>query len=101
MIDMIDASARRVVVWLAGFSQGHRAGVSSSRARTGGKCAPRHSRLDDLTPVIFVTTGGVQADYSAGKATSTPFFFSKTTRNFAGLVALALRPTVCTSLGPS
>ena len=41
------------------------------------------------------------ADYSAGNTASTPFFFTKTTTNFAGFVALALRPTVCTSLGPS
>jgi hypothetical protein len=59
------------------------------------------SRLDDLSPVIFVTTGGVQTSYSAGNTASTPFFFSKTTTNFAGFVVLALRPTVCTSLGPS
>ena len=47
------------------------------------------------------TTGGVQANYSAGNTASTPFFFSKTTTNFAGFVVLALRPTVCTSVGPS
>jgi hypothetical protein len=82
-------------------SQGHRSDVSGSRARTAGKCAPRYSRLDDLTPVVFVTTGGVQAPYSAGKTASTPFFFSKITTNFAGFVMLALRPTVCTSPGPS
>ena len=35
--------------------------------------------------------------YSAGNTASTPFFFSMTTRNLAGSVALALRPTVCTS----
>ena len=32
--------------------------------------------------------------YSAGSTASTPFFFTMTTRNFAGFVALALRPTV-------
>jgi hypothetical protein len=58
-------------------------------------------RLDDLTPVIFVTTGGVQVSYSAGNTASTPFFFNKTTMNFAGFVVLTLRPTVCTSPGPS
>jgi hypothetical protein len=41
------------------------------------------------------------AIHSAGRTASTPFFFTMTTRNFAGLVALALRPTVCTSSGPS
>jgi hypothetical protein len=60
-----------------------------------------YSRLDDLTPVIFVATGGMQTSYSAGNTASTPFFFSMTTTNFAGFVVLALRPTVCTSLGPS
>ena len=40
-------------------------------------------------------------DYSAGNTASTPFFFTITTTNFAGFVALALRPTVCTSSGPS
>jgi hypothetical protein len=45
--------------------------------------------------------GGMQTSYSAGNTASTPFFFSKTTMNFAGFVVLALRPTVCTSLGPS
>src|ERR1700733_15584602 len=40
-------------------------------------------------------------NYSAGNTASTPFFFTKTTTNFAGLVVLALRPIVCTSLGPS
>ena len=39
--------------------------------------------------------------YSAGNTASTPFFFTMTTRNLAGFVALALRPTVCTSSGPS
>ena len=40
-------------------------------------------------------------NYSAGSTASTPFFFNMTTTNFAGFVVLALRPTVCTSLGPS
>jgi hypothetical protein len=40
-------------------------------------------------------------NYSAGSTASTPFFFTMTTTNFAGFVVLALRPTVCTSLGPS
>ena len=40
-------------------------------------------------------------NYLAGNTASTPFFFSRTTTNFAGFVVLALRPTVCTSLGPS
>lgn len=65
-------------------SQGHCADVSSPRARTGGKCAPLLSRLDDLTPVIFVTTGGAHSRYSAGNTAGTPFCFSNTTRNFAG-----------------
>jgi hypothetical protein len=39
--------------------------------------------------------------YFAGNTTSAPLFFSKNTRNFAELVLLAFRPTVCTSLGPS
>ena len=72
-----------------------------SRARTGGECAPRYSCLDDLTPVIFVTTGGWQALYSAGRTASTPLFLSRTTTNFADLVLLALRPMACTSSGPS
>src|SRR5215467_3661167 len=41
------------------------------------------------------------ANYSAGSTTSAPFFFRRITMNFAGSVVLALRPTVCTSLGPS
>jgi len=40
-------------------------------------------------------------NHSAGNTASTPFFFTRTTMNFAGFVALALRPTVCTSSGPS
>jgi hypothetical protein len=77
-------------------SQGRRADVSwSAHERV------ESARLDDLTRVIFVTTGGMQTSYSAGNTASTPFFFSKTTTNFAGFVVLALRPTVCTSLGPS
>ena len=40
-------------------------------------------------------------NYSAGNTAGTPFFFSKTTTNLAGLVLLTLRPTVCTSPGPS
>jgi hypothetical protein len=43
----------------------------------------------------------VRDGYSAGNTASTPFFFTMTTTNLAGFVALALRPTVCTSLGPS
>jgi hypothetical protein len=70
--------------------------------RTNGlKVRASYSRLGDLTPVIFVTTGGVQAGHSAGKTASTPFFFTRTTINFAGFVVLALRPIVCTSPGPS
>jgi len=75
--------------------------VSLSRARTGGKCAPHYSRLDELTPVIFVATGGKQANYFAGNTGSTPLFFSNRTRNFAGTVLLAFRPTIWTSLGLS
>src|SRR5262249_59413529 len=75
--------------------------LSWSCARTDGKCASRYNRLDDLILVIFVATGGRQANYSAGNTTSTPFFFRRITMNFAGSVVLALRPTVCTSLGPS
>src|SRR6516162_1635276 len=52
-------------------------------------------------PFGFVATGGGQANYSAGNTTSTPFFFRRITMNFAGSVVLALRPTVCTSSGPS
>jgi hypothetical protein len=51
----------------------------------------RHLRYD----------GRSATNYSAGSTTSAPFFFSKTTMNFAGFVVLALRPTVCTSVGPS
>ena len=32
--------------------------------------------------------------YSAGNTASTPFFFTKTTTNFADFVVLALRPTI-------
>src|SRR5215470_8840885 len=32
----------------------------SSRARTGGKCTPHYSCLDELAPVVFVATGGKQ-----------------------------------------
>jgi hypothetical protein len=42
-----------------------------------------------------------RTNYSAGNTTSTPFFFRRITMNLAGSVVLALRPTVCTSLGPS
>jgi hypothetical protein len=63
-------SRRRVAGRL---SRGRRADVRASRARTGGKCAPRYSHLDDLTPVIFVATGGAQACYSVGKTAGTPF----------------------------
>src|SRR5262249_45825515 len=64
--------------------------------------ASHYNHLDDLIPTIFIATGGGQAtsDYSAGNTTSTPFFFRTITMNFAGSVVLALRPTVCTSLGP-
>ena len=61
----------------------------------------RYNRLNDLIPVNFVATRGGQANYSAGNTTSTPFFLRRITMNFAGSVVLALRPTVCTSLGPS
>ena len=44
----------------------------------------RHLRCD----------GRRASDYFAGKTGSTPRFFSSTTRNFAGCVLLALRPTV-------
>jgi hypothetical protein len=61
----------------------------------------RYNRLDDLIPIIFIATSGGQANYSVGNTTSTPFFFRRITMNFAGSVVLALRPTVCTSLGPT
>jgi hypothetical protein len=53
-------STRRVAVLLVGFTRGHRADVSLSRARTDGKCTPHYSRLGELTPVIFVAAGGMQ-----------------------------------------
>src|SRR5271168_3656727 len=65
-------------------------------------CPPRTPRgawpASSCRPIIFVATGGGQANYSAGNTTSTPFFFRRITMNFAGSVVLALRPTVCTSL---
>ena len=68
-------------------------------------CPPRTPRgawpASSCRTVTFVATGGGQANYSAGNTTSTPFFFRRITMNFAGSVVLALRPTVCTSLGPS
>src|SRR5215475_1414175 len=54
-----------------------------------------------LIAIIFIATGGRQANYSAGNTTSTPFFFRRITMNFAGSVILALRPTVCGSFRES
>jgi hypothetical protein len=56
---------------------------------TAGPSHCRYDRLDDLIPVIFVATGGGQANYSAGNTTSTPFFFRRITMNFAASVVLA------------
>lgn len=58
---------------------------------------PIESREEPEEPAA----AAVQASYSAGNTTSTPLFFSKITMNFAGFVVLTLRPTVCTSPGPS
>ena len=46
-----------VVVWLIRSTRGRCANVGLSRARTGGKCTSRYSRLDELTPVVFVAMG--------------------------------------------
>jgi hypothetical protein len=83
-------SCRRVAGRL---SRGRRADVRASRARTGGKCAPRYSHLDDLTPVIFVTTGGAQACYSAGKTAGTPFC--------PGVGVTSLPPLTSSTIDPS
>lgn len=48
-------SHRRVV---GRQSWGHHADVSLSRTRTGGKSTPHYNSLDNLTPVVFVATGG-------------------------------------------
>lgn len=95
-------SNRRVTVLLVGFTRERRADVSSSRARTDGKCTPRYSRLGNLTSVIFVATGGRQtAGQFTGSTASAPLFFTSMTTNRAGFVWLALRPTVWMSFGPS
>lgn len=39
--------------------------------------------------------------YFSGTRTGAPLSFRRSTMNFAGWVWLALRPTVCTSFGPS
>ena len=71
----------------------------------GGSTFPRSTDLLTGNVTLFsdvrLAPGGGQANYSAGNTTSTPFFFRRITMNFAGSVVLALRPTVCTSLGPS
>jgi hypothetical protein len=69
-------------------------GAADRTTRTACRaCSRNHRWKPSHTPV--------QASYSAGNTASTPFFFSRTTTNFAGFVLLALRPTVCTSPGPS
>jgi len=51
--------AHGVVVWLIGTEgRGMPYQRGLSRARTGGKCTSRYSRLDELTPVVFVAMGG-------------------------------------------
>src|SRR3954453_1524521 len=42
-----------------------------------------------------------QTAYFSGTRTGAPLSFRRSTMNFAGCVWLALRPTVCTSFGPS
>ena len=61
------------------------------------------SFASDSMPLAMAKKGPLEkrAIHSAGSTGSTPFFFTKTTMNFAGLVVLALRPTVWTSSGPS
>ena len=68
---------------------------SSTSLGTGSSVNPRTARR--LVTALYTS----MIIYSAGSTASTPFFFTKTTTNFAGFVALALRPTVCTSFGPS
>jgi len=58
--------AQGVVAWLIGTPRGRRANVGLSRARTGGKCTSRYSRLDDLTPVVFVAMGGSWSNSGSG-----------------------------------
>ena len=55
----------RTVVLLIGFR--FRANVGLLHARTGGKCMPRYSLLDELTPVVFVPERvGLLVFYIAG-----------------------------------
>jgi transposase len=79
----------------------------------GGLTSKIHAVVDSSgLPVRLALTTGEAHDnrlarhekrtiHSAGNTASTPCFFTKTTTNFAGFVVLALRPTMCTSFGPS
>ena len=90
----------RVLEWLM-WQMGGKMG-SSDPSRSCLAPTPRGAwPVSSCWPVIFVATGRRPANYSAGNTTSAPFFFKRITMNFAGSVVLALRPTVCTSLGPS
>ena len=82
----------------------HRLDLNMDNAATGPLLAVLRSYtspVERMPAVVNFNFMPAQARYSAGRTTSTPFFFSKTTTNFAGFVMLALRPTVCTSSGPS
>lgn len=50
---------------------------------------------------FVVTARESHDDYFSGTNTGAFLFLTKNTRNFAGFVLLALRPTTWTSLGPS
>jgi hypothetical protein len=55
-----------------------------------------------IAPLAHATKTFISvSSYFAGTRTGAPLSFTKNTRNFAGSVVLALRPTVCTSSGPS
>ena len=81
------------------FFEDEASALAEAIAATGYADYPVAQRERDA---LFLRYRDLSArSHSAGTRTGAPLVFSSTTTNRAGAVSLALRPTACTSLGPS
>jgi hypothetical protein len=71
--------------------------TSCTPPRRASRRQHRRRRRDGVGDLL----GGRSGGHLTGTSTGAPLSFTRSTRNFAGLVLLAFRPTTWTSSGPS